>query len=59
MATVTLVDVTKVFDNGSHVTHDLSLDIAESEFLVLVGPSGSGKSTVFADGRRAGVDHQR
>ena len=47
MATVTLVDVNKVFDNGVHVIHDLSLDIAESEFLVLVGPSGSGKSTAL------------
>ena len=47
MATVTLVDVSKVFDNGFHAIHDLSLDIAESEFLVLVGPSGSGKSTAL------------
>ena len=47
MATVTLDSVNKVFDNGVHVIHDLSLDIVESEFLVLVGPSGSGKSTAL------------
>ena len=47
MATVTLDYVNKVYDNGVHVIHDLSLDIAESEFLVLVGPSGSGKSTAL------------
>ena len=47
MATVTMDDVNKVYDNGFHVIHDLSLDIADSEFLVLVGPSGCGKSTAL------------
>jgi len=30
---------------GSHGHHDLSLDIADKEFIVFVGPSGCGKST--------------
>ena len=47
MATVTLDDVNKVYDNGFHSIHDLSLDIADGEFLVLVGPSGCGKSTAL------------
>ena len=47
MATVTLDDVNKVYDNGFHAIHDLSLDIADGEFLVLVGPSGCGKSTAL------------
>jgi multiple sugar transport system ATP-binding protein len=47
MATVVLEDVNKVYDNGFHAIHDLSLDIADSEFLVLVGPSGCGKSTAL------------
>ncbi len=47
MATVVLDDVNKVYDNGFHAIHDLSLDIADSEFLVLVGPSGCGKSTAL------------
>jgi multiple sugar transport system ATP-binding protein len=47
MATVTLDDVNKVYENGFHAIHDLSLDIADSEFLVLVGPSGCGKSTAL------------
>jgi multiple sugar transport system ATP-binding protein len=47
MATVTLDAVNKVYDNGFHAIHDLSLDIADKEFLVLVGPSGCGKSTAL------------
>jgi multiple sugar transport system ATP-binding protein len=47
MATVTLDNVNKVYDNGFHAIHDLSLDIVDGEFLVLVGPSGCGKSTAL------------
>jgi multiple sugar transport system ATP-binding protein len=47
MATVTLDQVNKVYDNGFQAIYDLSLDIADSEFLVLVGPSGCGKSTAL------------
>ena len=47
MATITLKDVEKVYENGFHAVHSLSLDIADGEFLVLVGPSGCGKSTAL------------
>ncbi|MFP5488871.1 MAG: ABC transporter ATP-binding protein [Acidimicrobiia bacterium] len=47
MATVVLDKVNKVYDNGFHAIHDLSLDIRDGEFLVLVGPSGCGKSTAL------------
>ncbi len=47
MAIVVLDNVNKVYDNGYHAIHDLSLDIADGEFLVLVGPSGCGKSTAL------------
>jgi multiple sugar transport system ATP-binding protein len=47
MATVVLDNVNKVYENGYHAIHDLSLDIADGEFLVLVGPSGCGKSTAL------------
>ncbi len=47
MATVTLESVEKVYDNGFQAIYDLSLDIADREFLVLVGPSGCGKSTAL------------
>ena len=46
MATVTFADVTKRFDEVVAVD-DLSLEIQDGEFLVLVGPSGCGKSTAL------------
>ena len=33
MATVTLSSVSKVYANGFHAVHDLSVDIKDSEFL--------------------------
>jgi multiple sugar transport system ATP-binding protein len=47
MATVQLDGINKVYDNGFHAIHDLDLEIADKEFLVLVGPSGCGKSTAL------------
>ena len=47
MATVTLEKINKVYPNGFHAIHDLDLEIADTEFLVLVGPSGCGKSTAL------------
>jgi multiple sugar transport system ATP-binding protein len=47
MASITLDGMDKVYDNGFHAVHKLSLDIEDGEFLVLVGPSGCGKSTAL------------
>ena len=47
MAEVALDHVNKVYDNGFQAVVDLSLNIADGEFLVLVGPSGCGKSTAL------------
>ena len=47
MAEVTFNEVDKVYDNGVHAVQELSLEIADSEFLVLVGPSGCGKTTAL------------
>jgi multiple sugar transport system ATP-binding protein len=47
MAEVALQDVDKVYPNGFHAVKDLSLEIADGEFLVLVGPSGCGKTTAL------------
>ncbi len=44
MARVAFEHVYKIF-NKTEVVHDISIDIKDKEFLVLVGPSGCGKST--------------
>jgi multiple sugar transport system ATP-binding protein len=44
---VVLDKINKVYENGFHAVHDLSIDVADGEFLVLVGPSGCGKSTAL------------
>ena len=46
MAQIALNHVSKTFNDGSIVAvDDLSLEVEDEEFLVLVGPSGCGKST--------------
>ena len=47
MARIQLDQLEKVYDNGFLSVHDLSIDIQDGEFLVLVGPSGCGKSTAL------------
>ncbi len=46
MGRVALEHVSKTFD-GVAAVDDLSLDVADQEFLVLLGPSGCGKSTAL------------
>ena len=46
MAGVTFDHVTKRFDDTTAVD-DLSIDVPDGEFLVLVGPSGCGKTTAL------------
>ena len=47
MAGVTLSEIDKTYPDGFEAVNELSLDIADGEFLVLVGPSGCGKSTAL------------
>src|SRR5215208_5520045 len=47
MAEVTFKDVDKIYENGVQAVFDLSLEIRDGEFLVLVGPSGCGKTTAL------------
>ena len=47
MANVILRGVTKVFDGDVVAVRDMSLEVKDREFVVLVGPSGCGKSTLL------------
>jgi multiple sugar transport system ATP-binding protein len=47
VAEIVLDHVTKRFPDGALAVSDISLDIADGEFVILVGPSGCGKSTTL------------
>ncbi|MEL7239845.1 MAG: sn-glycerol-3-phosphate ABC transporter ATP-binding protein UgpC, partial [Planctomycetota bacterium] len=47
MARVTLTNVTKIYPGDVKAVDEISLGIADEEFIVLVGPSGCGKSTTL------------
>ena len=47
MAEIVLDRVSKVYSGGVKGVNDLSLEITDGEFMVLVGPSGCGKSTAL------------
>jgi len=47
MADIVLDRVTKSYPDGTTAVKDLSLVIADGEFIILVGPSGCGKSTTL------------
>jgi len=47
MAQIEIEGFTKIYDNGFEAIHNLNLNVADEEFLVLVGPSGCGKSTAL------------
>jgi multiple sugar transport system ATP-binding protein len=47
VAGVAFEGVSKVYPDGTRAVNDLSLEIEDGEFMVLVGPSGCGKTTAL------------
>ena len=47
MASIELEQVTKRFADGTVAVNELSLDVADGEFMIFVGPSGCGKTTAL------------
>jgi multiple sugar transport system ATP-binding protein len=47
VAAILAEDLGKIYDDGTRAVGDVTLEITDGEFLVLVGPSGCGKSTIL------------
>ncbi|MBP3713338.1 MAG: sn-glycerol-3-phosphate ABC transporter ATP-binding protein UgpC [Bacilli bacterium] len=47
MATLSLKNISKIYDSGNLAVEDFNIEIADGEFIVIVGPSGCGKSTTL------------
>jgi multiple sugar transport system ATP-binding protein len=47
VAEIELLQLTKVYPDGTRAVKELDLQIADGEFAVLVGPSGCGKTTAL------------
>ncbi len=47
MASLSLRNIRKVYDNKVVAVDDFNMEIADKEFIVFVGPSGCGKSTTL------------
>jgi multiple sugar transport system ATP-binding protein len=47
VASIVFDHITKRYSDGFEAVKDMSLTVADGEFMILVGPSGSGKSTAL------------
>jgi multiple sugar transport system ATP-binding protein len=47
MAAIDMVNIVKQYGDGFPAVNDISIDVQDGEFMILVGPSGCGKSTLL------------
>ncbi len=47
MAAIEMKNIVKKYGDGYPAVNDVSIDVADGEFMILVGPSGCGKSTLL------------
>ncbi|GAB7005184.1 sn-glycerol-3-phosphate ABC transporter ATP-binding protein UgpC [Nocardioides sp. AN3] len=47
MAEIKMKNIVKKYGDGFPAVNDVSIDVADGEFMILVGPSGCGKSTLL------------
>jgi multiple sugar transport system ATP-binding protein len=47
MAAIEMKNIVKEYGDGFAAVNDVSIDVADGEFVILVGPSGCGKSTLL------------
>src|SRR5215216_1355279 len=47
MAQIQMKNIVKQYGDGFAAVNDVSIDVADGEFVILVGPSGCGKSTLL------------
>lgn len=47
MASLSLQNISKIYENGFEAVKDFNLEIEDKDFIIFVGPSGCGKSTTL------------
>src|SRR4028119_1712722 len=47
MSAIEMKNIVKQYGDGFPAVNDVSIDVADGEFMILVGPSGCGKSTLL------------